>query len=234
MKHYRNLLQVGAGLLAATQLTQAVVIYETYDGETAQSSNGVVSYNTGTGGGFRLALAFLTDSQAYTLESVTLHLSRLSGSSLWFGLNLCEDVFEGGVHRPGTSLGALTTVSSIPTTSDAVSFTAAALALQPNTTYWIVAGPSLLDSSIFFWYEGSTAAGYLSSSRSGGAWSPWSEVPDASLAIVVHGTPVPEPATWGVIAAGLAAISGPLLRGRLRGQGVPSGSLGASPRGRSR
>ncbi|MCZ7641292.1 MAG: hypothetical protein M5U12_37705 [Verrucomicrobia bacterium] len=59
-----------------------------------------------------------------------------------------------------------------------------------------------------------SASGYLSSSRDNGPWSPWSEVPDASLSIVVHATPVPEPATWGVIAALLAAVAGPLLRGR--------------------
>lgn len=214
MKFYRNLLQVGAGLLAATQLTHAVVIYETYDGETAQSSNGVVSHDTSSGAGNRLALSFPTDGQAYTLDSVTLHLARLSGSSLSFILNLCEDVFEGGVHRPGNSLGALTTASSIPMGSENISFTAAALALQANTTYWIVAGPSLLQSSIFLWYEGSSASTYLSSTGNSGTWSPWNEVPQASLAIVVHATPVPEPATWGVIAALLAAVAGPLLRGR--------------------
>lgn len=214
MKFYRNLLQVGAGLLASTQLAQAVVIYETYDGVTAQNSNGVVSHDTSDGEGNRLALSFPTGSQAYTLDSVTLYLARLGGSSLSLLLNLCEDVFEGGVHRPGDSLGALTTANSIPTFGGNISFTAAALSLQPNTTYWILAGPSLLQSSIFFWYEGSSASTYLSSTGNSGAWSPWSEVPDASLSIVVHATPVPEPATWGVIAALLAAVAGPLLRGR--------------------
>lgn len=215
MKLYRNLLQVGAGLLVATQLTHAVVIYETYDGVTAQSESGFVSYQTGNGEGHRLALSFPTDGQAYTLDSVTLRLALISGSSLSFMLNLCEDTFEGGVHRPGSSLAALTAASSIPPSSGNVSFTAAALSLQPNTTYWVVAEPSLTQSSIFFWYQGSTASGYSSSSRNNGPWSSWSEVPDVSLAIVVHATPVPEPATWGVIAALLAAVAGPLLRSRL-------------------
>lgn len=214
MKLYRNLLQVGAGLLVATQLTHAVVIYETYDGVTAQDSGPAVSYNMGTGIGFRRALSFPTGSQAYTLTSVTLRLALMSGSSLSFILNLCEDVFEGGVHHPGSSLGALTTAGNIPQNSGNVTFTAAALALQPNTTYWVVAEPSLSQSSIVLWYEGSTASGYSSSSRNNGPWSSWSEVPDVSLAIVVHATPVPEPATWGVIAALLAAVAGPLLRGR--------------------
>lgn len=214
MKFYRNLRQVGAGLLAATQLAQAVVIYETYDTNNAQSdANGRVSYNTGTGIGDRQAVSFLTPDQAYTLDSVTLYLSGLAPDSAAFRLTLCDDLFEHGVHRPGANLGALTTPTAIFNPAN-VSFTAAALSLQPNTRYWVVAEPSLIQSSIFFWYEGSSASGYLSSSRDNGPWSPWSEVPDASLSIVVHATPVPEPATWGVIAALLAAVAGPLLRGR--------------------
>jgi hypothetical protein len=188
------------GLVAATGPALGVVIYSTYDG-TDVSTNGGFYVNRQLiipfWSGQRVAMHFTTDAQTYSLDSVELNLTCVSGNSNAFTLSLYSDASG----LPGSNLGTLSNAGPIASAGN-FTFGGAGLILSPNTTYWVVAEPDLASQSSFTWntLQATQTFAYASLVTANGtswnAWTPPSLIFGAETAIIVN-------ATAGVLYAGL-------------------------------
>src|ERR1700690_1049078 len=195
-----NILGMGAAscFIIATQVHASDVIYGNYDPnnllQTINNRNasgpqfGVSPYNSSE------AVPFTTDNNLYTLNSAELVISRLSGNTSDLMVSLYNDA--GGT--PGSSLGTFSNPANI--SQGGALFTATGLTLAPDTTYWIVAEPSVAERSDFEWWNSLTPgrSGNSEFNSNPNAWSPWSaSLVNNAPSLVVYGTiaitTVPEP-----------------------------------------
>jgi hypothetical protein len=188
----------------------SVIIYANFDpnfggdpiGLSSQNSIGPSYY-----AGFyseRDAVAFTTDANAYELNSVSLDLSRLLGVTSDLIVSLYGDA--GGA--PDTSLGTFSDPALIGQGPQL--FTASGLTLEPETTYWIVAEPGLLENCDFEWWHTIDTVGQENISHldpGGSFWEPSDSITSsAQLSLAVYGTPVPEPSILALTGLGAATL----------------------------
>lgn len=149
------------GTVALTPLTSAtagtVVLSNLAN---SNSGSDTVNYNTWVGD------AFLTDSQSWRLNTVTLDMvagTSSTGSGFYFAA-----IYSDTNSEPGTALETLTG-STNPYTAGQYTYSAAGsgLLLAPNTRYWVVQGLSTSSSS----ESGAYKTRYTSSSAETGDWS---------------------------------------------------------------
>ncbi len=213
--HLRKLFSIILGLVVCAINGSATTLLQTYDGITSGSEFLHVSRRHNANPemwpwtGDRKAISFTTDASSYQLDSATLSLTLAEGASSDFLLGLYGD----NSGHPGSSLFSFFNpgnfgVSSPSSYASNVTFVAVGMVLSPNTTYWIVAEPSLASSSYFLWSSGSSGFGYDTSpiqASSGNAWENWTTESGASPAIVLHATAVPEPSMVAMALVGICA-----------------------------
>jgi hypothetical protein len=141
------------------------------------------------------------------LDSVVLNIYRVSGTS-----SLTLELYNDVGNAPGSSLGAFSN-PDIGFTPANYTFSATGLTLQPDTTYWIVAEPSLTAESDFAWASApSNLTGYDMGilSTSGSSWGSWVARSNLSPTLLVSGTlqTVPEPSVFTMLALGAVALLG--------------------------
>jgi hypothetical protein len=189
------------------------VIFANYDGVNALSTGRAVQRefdsSLGSWKGFRTGVAFTTDANSYSLDSVMLNIYRVSGTS-----SLILGLYDGVGNAPGSNLGTFLS-PDIGFTPTNYTFTATGLTLQPETTYWIVAEPSLTAESDFAWASApSNLTGYDMAilSTSGSSWGSWVARSNLSPTLLVSGTlqTVPEPSVFAMLALGTVALLGGL------------------------
>ncbi len=151
------------------------------------------------------ATSFTTDSQAYTLNSLTLRLTDV----MFGGGTVTPRIFANGSGAPS---GVALEVFSSQTVNGFVNLTFAStgLTLDPNTTYWIALQGGGFDDSTW----GSTSSTAQTGSwtigdtvlRSTDSGSSWPTTYGFSGQFSVDATPVPEPSS--VLLLGIGAMAG--------------------------
>lgn len=206
-----NVLGLAAAcFIIATQAHGSEIIYGNYDpnnlltishGNASGPQFGVGSYNLCE------TVPFTTDNNLYTVDSVELDISRLNGNTSDLILSLFSDA--GGT--PGSSLGTFSSPANI--SQGNALFTATGLTLAPDTTYWIVAEPSVAEKSDFEWWNSLTSgiSGNSEFDSNANAWGPWSASTVVNApSLVIYGetvvTTAPEPSALALFGFGAIAF----------------------------
>lgn len=212
MRKCQHILLALSSLLSVASSGQAAS-FSTYDGITPGSGSQPVSYNFSmfidpitfipimSFSGQKEAVSFTTDANTYQLESATINLSGNGGI---LNLHLYSD--NSGI--PNISLETLTAPATLGSQNN-YTFTSSGYELEANTTYWIVAEPSMGFSGN--WYNGTTGSGYALSSMNsvGGMWNPWTFQSGTPMSLQVNLSAVPEPSAYALaMGVGLVAWAG--------------------------
>jgi len=171
------------------------------------------------------AQAFITPSDtAYFLDSLALKLEKQDANQGTFTVSLWSAAANGQPESLISQVGSVTDVSTLTTSFAPYTFNApAGITLAASTTYFVVLGASAtLDHSGLLWADTTQLnppktgpgqiGGWTASADQGQNWE--AIVPTVPFQIAVFGTPVPEPASY-VLVAGLALVAFALVR-RLR------------------
>jgi PEP-CTERM motif len=145
------------------------------------------------------AAPFSVGATGATLTTAEMALRNFNGPNL-----LTVRLLSDASGAPGTQL-ASTTVTGMPVSTNVFAtavmtadFTSAALALTPNTTYWLMADTS--GSSYVAWHNNAIGEQGNRQRSDGGAWTQF--FPSTSGAFRINGTTVPEPASLMLLAMG--------------------------------
>lgn len=165
-----------------------------------------------------IANSFITDTNAWRLNTVDVSMFAAGNSSGNFALSIWTD--NGSGASPGSQLEVLTgSANPDPVSgSSTFSYTAAGsgLAVDPNTKYWLVAGVTAGSGSYNWNYSFNPdppAVGvwsiplqdtYIPSSDQGASWGVASDGDPYMFSISATIAPVPEPST---LVMGLAGIT---------------------------
>ena len=207
-----------ACFIIATQVRGSDIIYGNYDPVTLQGINYRNAGGPRWDGGnistpsYREEVAFTTDANTYTVDSVQLVISRLLGNTSDLTLSLYSDA----AGTPDSSLGIFSNPANI--SQGSALFTATGLTLAPDTTYWIVADPGVSEISDFEWWNSLTSgiSGNSEFDSNSNTWGPWSAgTVDNAPSLVIYGetvvSSVPEPSVLALFGFGAIAF-GFLLR----------------------
>ena len=192
--------------LAALILPAFLLAVATLDARATILFNNLTAGNGGsesTIGATWNAIAFTTDSTAYSQLSATLLLGQSSAGAPEL------DLYSTIGLEPKSLIKAFTAPAAYSSTPAAATFTASNLALTANTTYWLVLKAN---SGAFDWEwtnDFSVLHDWGQSTDSGATWFTSDAYP---FQFSVTGT-VPEPASW---LAGLVAVAAVASFGRSR------------------
>jgi hypothetical protein len=196
---------------SATVVSDPSIAFNTLDGSSGYVIGGGVSVQ-GTGHGPSLGWGnqFVALNSGY-LSSIDLGLTYLiSPDQADVSLTLDSTANSFGVHTPAATSLASGTVSAAGqfgyTGSDLTTFTPAnQVLITAGTTYWVVVKPHT-SSTFDTWNDNDIGAvGRDALTTDGGA--DWGQNPSDSMrAFRVNLSPVPEPASFALVAMGLGAV----------------------------
>jgi hypothetical protein len=220
------------GMLASVVILAIAVFASTVHGQSIIASNpyvgpesngpppSVYSYAfqrmPGPGGWSAQGLmaSFSTGNSNWILNDVSLNLSLVSGVST----DASVSIWAGNSNSATDMIASLIT-PSITVQSDYVFTPSSPVALAADSTYWIVAQPSMSTYSSFFWYLGEDSGKigilpYYNDSNQWGGLSGNNDTFSHGFAFTVTGTSaVPEPSTYAAI-MGLSSVGFVMIRRR--------------------
>lgn len=213
------LLALMAFMPGATAFGQTVVLSSLGNSADGQSS---ISFGSWIGN------SFITDTNAWRLNSVAVSIFSAPNSSGNFALSIWTD--SGSGTSPGSQMEVLTgNANPNPGSgSSTFSYTAAGsgLAVNPNTKYWLVAGVTSGIGAYTWNYSlnpDPPAVGvwsiplentYIGSSNQGASWDTASAGDPYMFSISATLVPVPEPSTLVMGLAGITSAGWRLMRRR--------------------
>ncbi|MBI1826585.1 MAG: hypothetical protein HY287_06230 [Planctomycetes bacterium] len=201
------------GRATAGLLVLATVGFYSVQAEAAELSGNLANATSGMESATVsrwLAFSFTTDASAHQLSSVTLLLANTSPGTA------AVDLYADGGLEPGSLIATLNSPAGYSTSPAAATFTANGMALDPNTTYWVVL--RILSGTFeWAWTADNTGSGagfdptWGVSEDAGAAWYTYDVYP-TQFSVSVDATPVPTVSNWGLsISALLVCCAGTIL-----------------------
>ncbi len=199
-------LRRGAGALLALALFCGLASTSTADVLLSDNLSENSGGTTSATGDTWLAASFGTDGASYLLQSVTLLLSRASISG-----EVAVDLYSDAGLEPGAFVATLAGPGSVSGTLGAVTFTASGVALDADSTYWVVLR-AVNGEFLWSWSDSNDGSGvgfqtgWATSDFAGTDWFYADSYP-FQMSVSASVTAVPEPGSAVLTALGAAGVA---------------------------